>query len=464
MSGTYHSRVFTFVNKRTHQLKDSCAKGWRHLKVAAVWSGQILLYPLQILAQTARIFHPELPDPPSRSALPQPAPDINIEQALDLIIVAGHKIQIVEPAALAIDDWSFIDESLWNVSHGSSAIKTQAIAYSPRTIERLIPTKPTIQGLSSLLTNHHLVLVTTENDLLDILTSSQQQEIRRRIGIDLATTWQHTQIEYSDDHKALNPSINLAIAGQQIGEIDRQNLPQLAPPNLFDHIRNWFQPSAQQFPPTPVEIIEQHQPKSIQQLAPAQYSFTPQPPRIDRTFELPQLPPISAPDLIIESNPSIKASNFPFNFGSKFQPQWLKQSWHYYRDYLKISEDQNLMIVHQPDEFKLIPFINPLKTESQAKQITTNHHGTGSKQNTQIQVNSRLHSQPLHQQVVAKSRPNTQQQLEYHQDWIEATAEDVGYSRSPFTKFLAWIDQIVLSIENWLIKIWQQIGRVEGRG
>ena len=93
MSDPYQSRIFTFIGNQANQLKNTCAQGFRHLKVAVVWGGQILLYPFQLLAQTT-IFQPQIASPPSRSTLPQPTPDINIEQALDLIAATGYQIEL----------------------------------------------------------------------------------------------------------------------------------------------------------------------------------------------------------------------------------------------------------------------------------------------------------------------------------------------------------------------------------
>ena len=104
MPENYQSRVFTFVRKRTNQLKDTCTQGLRHLKVAVVWSGQILLYPIHLLAQTTKIFQSQLPSPPQQSVLP-PVAEIEIEAALELIVEAGYPIVLaVSGGYLAIED------------------------------------------------------------------------------------------------------------------------------------------------------------------------------------------------------------------------------------------------------------------------------------------------------------------------------------------------------------------------
>lgn len=465
MSETYQSRVFTFISNRTNQLKNSCAKSLRHLKVAVVWSGQILLYPLQLLAQT-KIFHPHISSPPPKPELPQPVPDINIEQALDLVEVAGYPIQIAQRAPLVVDDWSFIDEDLWNTAHGNTSIKSQEIAYSPRTSRQVTPPKPIIQGLSSLLADRQLVLVTAKNELLNILTPAQQQEIRRRIGIDLATTWERYQLlvnyppqELSSNQQLfLNHDTTIADTDEELNLLLPSRLTKESP-KLFDRLRNWWQNSMVES--TQLETSSQSgfiPPKAIQpqqQLAPSAYKFTPQPPRLDRYLELPQLPPIfetSQPPA-----PESKVKLAMVNIATKIQPDWLKNWWNYYREYIYIPlvdlatpiEDDDLAdltleesaIVHVPAEFKLTP-IEPPPSQIRAKKqdkIAQSSNERTSKKQRQIEQTSSI-------QIKTKS----DRHLEYHQDWIEAEAETMGYSQSPFARLLVWLDRLMFRLENWI--------------
>jgi hypothetical protein len=51
--GRYQSRLFNFLNRQSRRLTDQCDRAVRHLKVAAVWGAQILLYPMYLLVQTS---------------------------------------------------------------------------------------------------------------------------------------------------------------------------------------------------------------------------------------------------------------------------------------------------------------------------------------------------------------------------------------------------------------------------
>ncbi len=454
MSGNYQSRVFTFINKRTDRLKDTCAKGLRHLKVAVVWTGQILLYPLQLLARAIEIFPPQLVPLPPQKSLPQPAADINIEQALDLVVEAGYPIEISQQGELAaVDDWSIIDENIWNTGYGMTAPKSHDAIYHPRAAGRVRSKKPLIRGISSLLSDRQLVLVTTENELLDLLTISQQQEIRRRIGIDIAIGWHQwraSQLAASQSSPQISSHERPLLQNQADDrwlEIEGQNLTaqsllsqakadakerDLRPPTLRDRLHNWLQ----NLNPTQAEPRDVGSP--VLELPASQYPFTPQPPKNNRFLDLPQLPPI------VESEPAPSQDNRILESIGSLSPNWLKNWFSYYRDYLYIPSKIDDRIVHQPSEFKLVP-IEPAPQKVRYTDLTK-------KQTTSIEIQAN----DLERDA-GKITKQIDREIEYAPDWIEAESELIGYSRSPLARFLAWLDRIFLAIENWLIKIWEII-------
>jgi hypothetical protein len=455
MSGTYQSRVFTFISKRTNRLKDTCSKGLRHLKVAVVWSGQILLYPLHLLAQTTKIFQPQLPPPPPQKSLPQPTSDINIEQALDLVAGTGHQIEIATSTSLVTDDWSFVDDSLWNTGHGNIAIADREITYSPRSSRQATATKPIIRGLSSLLSDRSLVLVTTENEILDILNLAQQQELRRRIGIDLAIDWHQWQTNRIDTNnhsdRQLSANRELLITGSSVNNQQAigSSKDQVLSPNLFDRWQNWLQSFKSK--PTSNHQIDPisttpTSPKSLTQFSPAQYSFTPQPPKIDRCLDLPQLPPI------VEDRSTHTLDNPVRATISNLQPDWMKQLWNYYRDYIYIPAETEDRRFDRTSEFQLIPI------EPKSGKIRQNKDSNNYEVNLSTSVNTRK-IERLHLSDTIAELVSIEEDRDFagSHDWIETDSEILGYSRSPLTKLLAWLDRIFLSIENWLIKIWQTI-------
>ncbi|MEW6493121.1 MAG: hypothetical protein AB1589_11530, partial [Cyanobacteriota bacterium] len=49
--GRYQSRLFNFLNRQALRLTDQVERTARHLKVAAVWGAQILLYPIYLFVE-----------------------------------------------------------------------------------------------------------------------------------------------------------------------------------------------------------------------------------------------------------------------------------------------------------------------------------------------------------------------------------------------------------------------------
>lgn len=479
MPAPYQSRVFTFVNKRANQVKDNCTKGLRHLKVAVVWSGQILLSPLQWLARLTNIFQPQLPPPrPQQILTSQPVSDINIEQALELVEVAGYPIEIVQDSAIALDcyrsnaletrshqprqlaapaqEWQAIraiaENSVLTVDRSVAEPMLRYRANASTAIDahhsesRIAPPKKTIRGLGSLLSDRQLVLVTTENEILDILSIAQQQEIRRKIGLDIALAWHQWQtVKLAGDPQLnrLSGSDRLSLTANSnfISGIDRQQQRQISPPNLFERIADWFAPKKQTQNSSPIqaESLRTTTQTSPARLSPAQYSFTPRPPQLDRQLDLPQLPPIRSEDRAVERGNKIG------ELITKFQPNWFEQLWRYYQDYIHIPKPTDNSIVYQPpQEFELIPLDpKPSKVIDNRADLEEIFEGLPRSQRTVTAANN-----------LAKK---VDRQLENRPDWIEAISEEIGYSQSLFSRFLAWLDRIFLAIENWAIDIWHKL-------
>jgi hypothetical protein len=477
MSGTYQSRVFTFISKRTNRLKDTCAQGFRQIRVAVIWSSQILLYPIQLLAQKTKIFQHQIPQTPQQRSFIQPVSDINIEHALDLVLEAGYPIVIAERGSLTVEADRFsvgdaiakanaplprtrnlvsmtkgsipIYEDTSNLGHYDPDTEDWEVAsYSPRRSSPVVAKKPTVRGISSLLIDRQLVLVTTANELLDILTISQQKEIRRRIGIDLAIDWHqwHTgELIDNSGHQQLSANRDLFLTDetsmQQLAIADSEENISSSSPTLFERWDNWLQSFKLKAPDEPLPISPEIEPKFLHQLSPADYSFTPQPPRIDRYLDLPQLPPVD------EELETFSSDSLILDTISKLQPDWLKQWLNYYRDYIYIPSNEDSQIVHQPEKFQLIA-------------IESNSEKKRSKQDL-ILINSSSDivggASPWENRASNNSSFQVEPASEYFQDWIDADSELIGYSKSPLARFLAWLDRLILYIENWLIKIWNII-------
>jgi hypothetical protein len=171
-SGRYQSQIFSFLSRRSLQFKDKAGKALRQIKVAAVWSAQILLYPVYAGFQAVRLI------------------DRQIQQAAQAVFpqLRAARESATGQQPLSVD--TPIQKTLQSVSLAiASTASLQASA--PDTLE----TNPLeIQGIAADLLTKHLVLVTPSNECLDILTSEQQFQLQKYMVLELANYARHQQL------------------------------------------------------------------------------------------------------------------------------------------------------------------------------------------------------------------------------------------------------------------------------
>ena len=141
----YKSRFFNFINRQIIRFQDKVGKTSRSLKVATKWGVQILLYPIYLVVQTGRMVGHKLKAAP-RLESTKPKSEQPIERVL----------KVVQP-------WSLLDK----------------IPHQNRGIVK-------IQGVANLLETGALVLVSTDNETLDILNPEQQGRLHKSIIREIA--------------------------------------------------------------------------------------------------------------------------------------------------------------------------------------------------------------------------------------------------------------------------------------
>jgi hypothetical protein len=199
MAGTYQSRVFNFINGQTNRVKNSLGQSWRQVKVSVQWTGQILLAPLRWLNWLIPAPESQIPGNTSsqlpleqsessvspvvdRTAITYTAKEANtkLENLLATFSQAGYGL--LPSSSLPIpsqDDWSVIDENEWDTTFLDE--RHRDLAGAAHSTPPLLTSAPVIQGLATLLSNQHLVLIDQHNQVLDVLSSSQQLHIRQQI-------------------------------------------------------------------------------------------------------------------------------------------------------------------------------------------------------------------------------------------------------------------------------------------
>ncbi|MEB3336007.1 MAG: hypothetical protein VKJ46_00985 [Leptolyngbyaceae bacterium] len=218
-SSRYQSRLFNFLSQRTRRWADSCDRALRHLQVAVTWGVQIALYPAYVIFQSTRLAGKQLqqavkqglpklrgsaPTHPDDDATPSPVnPDTPVQQVLQAtqqVVVQSLDALLLISSSSVIAYFQDVPEpqELTPVSSGFTTLATSRLATATlekpqqeiqveRNTSSSATSLPALQGIASLVATRRLVLVTSENQILDILTPEQQKQIQQRMIWELAS-------------------------------------------------------------------------------------------------------------------------------------------------------------------------------------------------------------------------------------------------------------------------------------
>ncbi|MBE9031969.1 hypothetical protein IQ266_19720 [filamentous cyanobacterium LEGE 11480] len=225
-TGRYQSQLLNFVNRQSQRLRDQGGIFLRRVKQATLWGGQIALYPIYALFQASRVASRQI-GTKFRQALYQLRPaqevpaDLSIHRVLEALNPDTASSTTLNPAARP---------SIANFRIGARPPKLA-----------MLEVGQTVNAIASSLETHQLLLVTEHNELLDILTIEQQQQLQARIVWELASywkLWRQWQQHMAVMQLPTRPSIKLpGAAGLAI--TDRPQL--TTPARLFYQLMAWVQ-------------------------------------------------------------------------------------------------------------------------------------------------------------------------------------------------------------------------------
>ncbi|AOX01191.1 hypothetical protein BJP34_18655 [Moorena producens PAL-8-15-08-1] len=261
--GPYRSRLFNLINRQSQRFADQIQRTIRHLKVAGVWGGQILLYPVYLLVQaslsagrqisssvkaglpqlgTFSHAQPQETPPEADTAIQRVLQELNLGKftlELDLENLKPSNGQPVtlnngQPILIERQRGTYLNNGQPVVSLNNGQAVTPGQWATPNQTPAQTPTNEhmLIQGVACLLDNRGLVLVTVENQILDILTPQQQQKLTSRISWEVADLLRKWRLAHSLEGKKASPSL---------ATLDH---PPIFPPiRLFWRLMAWVQTS-----------------------------------------------------------------------------------------------------------------------------------------------------------------------------------------------------------------------------
>ncbi|MBW4663808.1 MAG: hypothetical protein KME01_06335 [Chroococcus sp. CMT-3BRIN-NPC107] len=476
-SHRYQSRLFNFIHKQSRLLTNRLNRVFKSLQAVTSWIAPIVFYP-SLPQETVKQNVRQLPETP-------PTVDTPIQQVLLLVetMPSEPELKTTTPSRnllgfLGNNFFPKANTKLVATADSSRSLKIE----DNNTPSSLIPIRPLIRGIASQISNRLLVLVSPQNEILDILTSQQQQVLQARI-ISEVTNWRLQNLLQSPETTPQLPTHPSWL---------------LAPTNLFSSIVSWTQRDKQQeklsvFPQDAIasgaargaiaSIDRTIAKLETENLAPIasitrgfqiqgliwaaiEYFFGDSASAIAeyRTPKLPQPttynledPWLTMSDLFGSQEvtkqslglENIATSNIPYlpedttftRSAQKLNKYSLRSSLNRWRHLQKNSVS---LAVKTPQNAKSLA-----KTQKQ-KPFSIISKNSNISQKLKAAINLNSPSIDLGNSIAAKSS----ECLENTPDWIETNATTMGYVKHPLEQLLEWLDLAMLWLENMLVKFW----------
>lgn len=237
-SGHYQSRLFNFVQHQSRRVTQRWEHTFRHLQVATKWGVEILLYPVYLLFQSSEIsgktlytkepqpslkLQPNDPDFPPETFLTVDSPIQNVLEAVYYLSsdeAASIPAKVSEPfnplVLLGVFGLKFLYNNSKNNAtfpQSSTITKNKAGILNPLRLENALQQHlPVVRGIATNLMNRNLVLVTADNEILDILTLQQQAKLEDQIINEVAKYWQSWRLIAAKKETELLPQIDRLLA------------------------------------------------------------------------------------------------------------------------------------------------------------------------------------------------------------------------------------------------------------
>ncbi len=240
--GRFQSRILSQISHTSLRARDAVGRWVRQATLATQWGAQILIYPLYAGFQTVRLTSRQLRQSwqqleprlrlrsPAAVLKPLPLPDAErpLQETLALVESFGLGVVVLpeadwlarygnncqgEPSKTHALATAPVFPASPMVPANSAVLATSGLARQPQAgaVRPLSgpsvgpsPIPLPVVGIASCLTTQQLVLVTVQNQILDILTREQQGRLRQRMGWELSHYWRdRRRLESTTAYRAL---------------------------------------------------------------------------------------------------------------------------------------------------------------------------------------------------------------------------------------------------------------------
>ncbi len=218
-SSRYQSKIFNFVHQQSRRLTEQLEHTVRYqqsrrlteqlehtvqyVQVATKWGVEVLLYPVYRFLHSSQLSDKTLSsrEPQTRLQLEAetpPAADTPIQNILETVknlpstevtaTPSNGRLSPANPLSLL--------ESLWSKVIPHKPNNNPSLPPSLTITEKPTPIYPRVQGIATHLENRNLLLITGDNEILDILTPQQQANLEDLIISDPPTASKFRRFNY----------------------------------------------------------------------------------------------------------------------------------------------------------------------------------------------------------------------------------------------------------------------------
>ncbi|WP_250122327.1 hypothetical protein [Chroococcidiopsis sp. CCMEE 29] len=490
-SGRYQSKLFNFVHQQSRRFTEQCDRTFRHLQFTTSGVATALLYPLYLLFQSTRSaakqLHravqqdsPQLPENHIDSQYQtSPTADTPIQTTLLLVntlpfleedlSLTEEASSTLSPAKEPLNFLAFLASlrfKLFPNSHTSALVETERDTRKQREHSPLTPhpsplaphsslsrNRPVIRGIATQQSSRTLVLVTAQNEILDILTPQQQQRLQERIIGEVAKYWRYQRLAHSVEQQR-NTGLKRLFKGQNTGGRETEELPRHQVLAFLDRTiaeveSNHLAPvsvakTSLSFPSTlgkrSWELVQRLQTQLSTSLSSSKSpAITPD--AETRTLRIQALIWAAVDYFFGRSRKHLKQTTLHLPTGSKPQGKPLPHR----RSAAKLSSTWSPPSPHDP----WLTLSDLFGDSAESGEPSTPDQPKLSKSQTINKVSSASE---------ISAQPDTQStQLEPAPDWIETNATNMGYVRHPLEQLLALLDRAMLWLERFSIKVWRWV-------
>ncbi len=489
-SGRYRSRLFNFFHRQSRQVVEKCEQAFRHLKVTTKWSVEALLYPVYALFQSMDVGK-QISGGVRQSTL-FPASDEDYQSPPNVDTPIQRILEAVTTPT----------KKPGSFFHNQNQIATKNCELRIANCELPLPS---IRAIATQLATRTVVLVTAENEIQDVLTPDQQQQIEEQILLEVARYWHFWRLYTNKNSLSAEEQTASAFPAAD------QTIPAFPAADraivLLDKIIAEIETAV---PPVGMTATLQERSWEIIKVVKTQLNlFLYGVPPVT-TVAADDLPPASSTNIaadetmsqlkipaliwaaigyffgnrdrqISPTTPKLSEINKSSQFPNLITDPWLGNDDLFGEPKVEAPTADQQLIELPAGQAKyslpnLIQWLTnkialrsapsggsaSLSPSELALRQKSTHFLARIRRTTATLVSFITEESSISlvdaTQTGEISAPKTQPTgIAHTPDWIETTAQTIGYKRHPLEQILAWLDRLMLWLEEMFVKIWQSI-------